>query len=1058
MPVDLRSQLTASLGSAFTIERELGGGGMSRVFVARETRLSRKVVIKVLNPELVQGLNAQRFEREILLAASLQQANIVPVLAAGDVDGLPYFTMPFVEGESLRTRLDGNGLPIADVLAILRDVTKALAYAHARGIVHRDIKPDNVLLSGGTAVVTDFGIAKALSASRTSGAGGTLTQMGTAIGTPAYMAPEQVAGDPNLDHRVDLYALGCMAQELLTGKAPFADRTPQRMLAAHLSEAPPAMRTLRPDCPAPLTTLVERLLQKDPADRPASATDVLLALDAVGTASAQTRSLGTPGMLPRVLALYALATAAVALLAKAAVVGIGLPDWVFPGAVVVMLLGLPALLATAYVKRVARQAVTATPTLTPGGSMVPKMPSGTIATMALKAHPHVSFRKTARGGVYAMGGFVVLVIAFMALRALGIGPWGSLLASGALSADSRIVLADFSAAPEDSSLAPIVGAAVRAAMSQSTTIRMLEPGEISEVLQQMQRNRNTRLDGLTAREVATRAGAAAVLGGRLARVGTGYAVSLDLTSTTDQVSLASYQGTADGVKDLLDVVDQLARKLRSKAGESLKRVQRSVPLQQATTSSLEALRKYSEATQANDVDQDYDRAVRLLREAVAIDSTFALGWRKLSAALTNARGSQAARDSALERAERYSDRLPEFEKQLVRGAYYEGHRTYGDRGKAIAAYQAAYAIDSLNTIAINQLLMNYNTRRQYDSTMRYARREVQVQPNAINVTRIIGVDISLGRLEDAQGVLDSIVRATPEAAGALAVMQTRIGLLSARGEWDSTLQLAEQMRRQPSVPVQSFGLQALRSVYNIEGRLQLASAVEGQLDALLAERGVPPIDGQNEAGANIVFRGRAAQGAQQVEAIVAGRQWSAADPKDRPYFWAASMMARAGKPDRARQLMARYRAEDPTGASAPSNQHQIAAVNGEIALAEGKSTEALAQFRAADLREDGAPTPCEACTDYNLARSFDQAGQGDSAVAYFERYLAIPAPRRIDAAALATVEKRLGELYDSRQDRKKAIQHYGAFVEQWKDADPELQPVVATVKRRLNELRGKEGD
>jgi serine/threonine-protein kinase len=225
--LDLRAQLQAHLGSAFVLGRELGGGGMSRVFVADEVRLARKVVVKVLSPELVAGINAERFEREILLAASLQQANIVPVLAAGEVDGLPYFTMPFVEGESLRSRLTGGGLPIADVLAILRDVSKALAYAHARNIVHRDIKPDNVLLSGGTAVVTDFGIAKALSASRTAGVGATLTSVGTSIGTPAYMAPEQVAGDPNFDHRVDLYALGCMAQELLTGKPPFADRSPR---------------------------------------------------------------------------------------------------------------------------------------------------------------------------------------------------------------------------------------------------------------------------------------------------------------------------------------------------------------------------------------------------------------------------------------------------------------------------------------------------------------------------------------------------------------------------------------------------------------------------------------------------------------------------------------------------------------------------------------------------------------------------------------------------------------------------------------------------------------
>src|SRR5690348_1670825 len=199
---------------------------MSRVFVADETALRRKVVVKLLSPELAQGISVERFEREIQTAAALQQANIVPVLATGESGGLPYYTMPFVEGESLRRRLAQGPLPISDVLRIMGDVARALQYAHDRGIVHRDIKPDNVLLSGGTAVVTDFGIAKALSASRTGPGGATLTQLGTSIGTPAYMAPEQAAGDPNVDHRADLYALGCMAYELLAGTPPFHGRTP----------------------------------------------------------------------------------------------------------------------------------------------------------------------------------------------------------------------------------------------------------------------------------------------------------------------------------------------------------------------------------------------------------------------------------------------------------------------------------------------------------------------------------------------------------------------------------------------------------------------------------------------------------------------------------------------------------------------------------------------------------------------------------------------------------------------------------------------------------------
>src|SRR4051812_9007069 len=251
--MDLRQQLQQTLGTTYALERELGGGGMSRVFVADERRLNRKVVIKVLSPELAAGVSADRFDREIQLAASLQQANIVPILSAGETEGLPFYTMPFVEGESLRVRLSKEGpQAVATVVGIVRDVAKALAYAHERGVVHRDIKPDNVLLSGGTAVVTDFGIAKAISAARTGSGGATLTQIGTSIGTPQYMAPEQAAGDPDVDHRADIYSLGAMAYELLTGQRVFAGRTPQRLLAAHMTEPPVPVTLVRADTPAPL--------------------------------------------------------------------------------------------------------------------------------------------------------------------------------------------------------------------------------------------------------------------------------------------------------------------------------------------------------------------------------------------------------------------------------------------------------------------------------------------------------------------------------------------------------------------------------------------------------------------------------------------------------------------------------------------------------------------------------------------------------------------------------------------------------------------------------------
>jgi eukaryotic-like serine/threonine-protein kinase len=287
MTTPLRDQLQAALGATLQLQRELGGGGMSRVFLARDEALGRDVVVKVLSPELAAGLSSERFTREIKLAASLQEPHIVPVLTAGATsDGLPWFTMPFVAGESLRERLTRGGVPTADALGILRNVAQALAYAHARGIVHRDIKPENVLLSSGTAVVADFGIAKAVSASRTQAPESTLTQAGMAIGTPAYMAPEQATGDVNTDHRADVYAWGVLAYELLQGAHPFADRlTPASMTAAHIATPAPVV-TASSVTPA-VRALVASCLAKDPNDRPAQMENVLAVLSASGERAAE---------------------------------------------------------------------------------------------------------------------------------------------------------------------------------------------------------------------------------------------------------------------------------------------------------------------------------------------------------------------------------------------------------------------------------------------------------------------------------------------------------------------------------------------------------------------------------------------------------------------------------------------------------------------------------------------------------------------------------------------------------------------------------------------------
>src|SRR4051812_17278191 len=427
---DLRDELQTTLGAAYTLERELGGGGMSRVFLAEENSLGRKVVVKVLSPELLAGVNIDRFRREIQLAARLQQAQIVPVLSTGDTNGVPYYTMPFVDGESLRARLAKDGkLPVAEVVNILRDVTRALAYAHEHGVVHRDIKPDNVLLSGGTAVVTDFGIAKALNAAKDAqSTDASLTQLGTSVGTPSYISPEQAAGDPNIDARSDIYSLGCMAYELLTGKPPFPDRTPQRTLVAHLTEAPTPIGQRRAEIPPALAALIMRCLEKDPATRPQSAAEIATALDAVSTGSFNSVSgglFGRPITAMTGIAMYAAAFVTVALLAKAAEIAFGLPGWVFSGAIILMVLGLPA-----------------------------------VVLAALQTSRHVTWSRTLRGGLVAVGGFAIAVIAIMVLRVFGVGPAASLLAAGRLGRSERLMIVDFTAG-KDSSLSHVVTEAVR---------------------------------------------------------------------------------------------------------------------------------------------------------------------------------------------------------------------------------------------------------------------------------------------------------------------------------------------------------------------------------------------------------------------------------------------------------------------------------------------------------------------------------------------------------------------------------------------------------------------
>ena len=268
---DLRNRLETALGGAYAVERELTGGAASRLFLAVETTLHRQVVVKVLAADAASAVGAARFKQEMELTAQLQHPHILEVLTAGARNDLLYYVMPYVAGESLRHRLEREGaLPVADAVLVLREIADALAFAHAHGIVHRDVKPENILIQGGHAVIMDFGVARALLAAR---GGRRLTDPGTTVGTVGYMAPEQAAGDRDIDARADVYALGVVGYEMLTGAPPFSGATLQALVAAHQTQLPVAPRDVRAEIPPDVSAAVLMALAKDPAARFQTAAD-----------------------------------------------------------------------------------------------------------------------------------------------------------------------------------------------------------------------------------------------------------------------------------------------------------------------------------------------------------------------------------------------------------------------------------------------------------------------------------------------------------------------------------------------------------------------------------------------------------------------------------------------------------------------------------------------------------------------------------------------------------------------------------------------------------------
>ncbi len=1042
---EFRARLEAALGSAYRIESELGGGGMSRVFLAVEVALLRQVVVKVLPPEMAAGVSEDRFRREIQLAAGLQHPHIVPLLSAGSADDLLWYTMPFIEGESLRAKLAREGeLPVEEATRVLREVTDALAYAHAKGVVHRDIKPDNVMISGDHALVTDFGVAKAVSESAGAHA---LTSVGMALGTPAYMAPEQAAGDSHVDHRADLYALGAMAYEMLTGQPPFTGPTPQALLAAHLTQAPAPVSGARPAVPPALEGLVMRCLEKRAADRWQHARDLLPQFAALispsGSTAATTAtpilSSGTEAALRqthpiRVGILFAIAAVVTLTVTWWLVQQLGLPDWVVTAAGVLLVLGLPVVVLAAKHER--RRILDRTQ----GKSVA--TPTGLVGRM-------MTFKGALTGGGLAFSGLAVGTAAFMGLRILGIGPFATLVSAGVLEERGLLVVADFETSAEDSTIAASITEALKIDLGQSPMVRLVEGQQIGAALERMELPVTARIDAGVAQDIAQREGAKAFVAGEVSRLGDGFVLSVRLTSSVDGSTLLGVRESAADAAGLIPAIDRISRKLREGIGESLKSIRSGEPLEQVTTGSLEALRLYTQAQHARDAGQ-ITEGIRLWEQAIAADSGFAMAWRKLSVQLSYPGGDPARSLDAAQRAYDLRGRLPRREADLATAFLY--HRT-GNRQEAIRAYERLLTSWPDDIPSRNNLSIMYVQEGRYPDAERLLR--VATDSGAIQAAlydNLIDAQLLQRKYEAAESTAILYGRTVPSAVDQAAYFRSIVAFT--RGDYDKTQAIVDTIRLSEDPVYQGYGAYETGRLLALRGRAKDAATHNERWMRQLSEGGPSANAGLLRIESMKVLTealtlGHVEAAGKALEDAVRRYPLDSVPPLNRNHALFTWVAALVGRSDIAATFYADYTASVPeaireTSGDDPWAQSSLAATRNEW-------HEVIRLARLAQ-RRFGCPT----CSAFEIGTAFERLNQPDSALAVYEEFVTRPIYWEMGQRhTLPIVLGRLAELHEARGNKSSALEYYGRLVDLWDGADEELQPRVAEYRRRIARLAGE---
>jgi len=908
---------------------------MATVYLAEDLKHHRKVAVKVLLPELAAALGADRFLREIEIAARLDHPHILPLYDSGEAGGFLFYVMPYVEGESLRDRLDREKqLPLEDALQIAREVADALAYAHRQDIVHRDVKPENIMLSGGHARMADFGIARAMSAAGS----GRLTSTGLAIGTPVYMSPEQATGSSEVDGRSDLYSLGCVLYEMLAGIPPFTG-TAETIVRQHLLVEPPPISSLRPAVPPQVAAALARALAKTPADRYSPVGHFAEALRPVAMG-------GTTAPVP----------------------------------------------AAAPVRRWSARRI---------------------------------------GGIAAL----LLLAALALMRVVHQGPWASLISKGMIANRERVILADFENRTAESSAGATVTELMRIGLSRSQAVSLVDPGQVGRILEMMARDAAKGLPASVALEAAERDGIRAVISGEVVAVGNRITLTARMVAVGGRVLVAESEN-ASSLEELTGAVDRLSGRLREKFGETLSTIDASQPLDKVTTGSIKALRVFSQGLQAYN-QGDNARAVQLIEEALREDTTFAMAYRKLAILLSNEGENRSRAVWAASRAYEYRDRLTAREKYLVIAAYHSV--VTGNTDQQISAYRTLLDQYPDDTYALNNLGVVYNGLRDFQKSVEYYGRALAIDSTfSLHFSNLSSALGTLKLFDSAEVIARKFERrfpTNPDVKLAYTINAAN------RGDYDSAAVLVKGLLADQkgtvyweAIAYEWWGhLDALRG--------QLASGRRQWREALriTADRGM--------GGAYVLRTARRALGERfLLAAPAAGRRlldsaltrypFDKLPPLDRPYGNLAMAYAASGDIPRAKALMAEYE-RTPEADHATDAERWGHGARGVIALSEGRTEAAVAEFRQLD-----AGNSCATCGYPWLARAFEQAGNTDSAEAYYRKFVDTPSSELwYDDAHLVHALQSLGAIYETRGDKTRALEAYSRLTKLYRNADPEFKPV-----------------